>query len=158
MIDLTKLVKMKNVNSSSHKRSTLNGDHHDTEYNETLSQMYNTVLTSLDHRAVKANRKNSIFRRMEPDDVEPKSDNSSTSTASSDGSPRHHYEAFEAVKTSDQKDTPASFLGGAIKGYASELKRGVVVRLQRWKSVRGCKSTEVFLHEARYPSEVRSTC
>lgn len=153
---------MKDDDSSVRHSSTLNADHHDAEYNETLSQIYDTVLASLDHRS-KQQRKKALFRRSESDegrfeDGGPKSDNSSTSTASSDGTPGHHYETFEAMKTQDE-EPPALLLGGVMKGSATNLKKGIVVRLQRsWRALRGCKPIEVFLHEARYPSEVRHPC
>jgi len=161
VIDSTKVVKMKDDDS---QRSTLTGDHDDAEYNETLNQMYDMVLASLDHRTIKAHRKKSLFRRTEqPEDVrfeggEPKSDNSSTSTASSDGTHGHHYETQEAMKAQDE-EPPTSFLGSTVKGSAINLKKAVVIRLQRgWRAFRGSKPIEVFLHEARYPSEARATC
>ena len=162
VIRIAKFVKMASVDSR--QRSTLNGDHHDPEYNETLSQIYDTVLASLDNRTIKHQRKTPLlFRRNELDEStfdvgEPKSDNLSTSTAESDGTSGHQYESFETMKTQDA-EPPTSFLGGTVKGSTANLKKGIAVRLQKsWRALRGYKPGEIFLCEARYPSEAREPC
>lgn len=142
--------------ATARQRSTLNGDHHDAEYNETLSQVYDTVLASLDHQKSKS-RPWVYGEGLLGDNAEPKNDNSSMSTASSDGTPGDEYETFEMLQS--RRDEPTSFLGGTVKTSTMTIKKGIAVRLQRgWRALRGCEPIEVFLENARYPSEVRQPC
>lgn len=135
-------------NENAQQKSALGGRHPDAGYNATLNQMYDTVLASIDHQAIKDQGKKSIFRHID-DDAERKSDNSSISTASSDGISGHLGETFETIQV-QERETPTSFLGGVVRGSTVNLKRGIVVRLRKsWKTIRGCKPIDVFLHEAR---------
>lgn len=157
MLVPSKVDKMKDDDARQRKQSTLDGDHPNAEYNETLNQMYDSVLASIDHDTSKCHRKKSLLRR--DDDHDPKGDNFSTSTASSDGTPGHQYEPPVGTFEMHEKESSTSFLGGVVRGSTANLKKRVVSRfLKSWKAVKGCKPIEVFLHEARYPSDVRTTC
>lgn len=152
----------------------LGGSLHDAQYDETPSQIYDSA--SLEHGTIKNRRKSSLFRRKEPvtvaasvdfgqgvqDSKQHKgSDASSTSTASSDGTPGDHntYDAVDALKL-QVKDTPTPFLASALKlGPTLSVSKVISSRAQQtWRAIRGSKEIEVFLEQARYPSEVREPC
>lgn len=140
-------------------KSSYESGQEDSKYTDTLNQMYDTALASIHRETMKQHRKKSVFGRT-ADDAEPKNDDvSSTSTASSDCTGGHD-EAYESFQSRDgDTHTRTSFLAGVIRESTVNLKKGVSVQLQKsWKAIRGVKPIEVFLHEARYPSEDRTTC
>jgi hypothetical protein len=119
--------------------------------------MYDTALACIDHQLIKHQPKKSLFNSTS-DDAEPKADESSLSTASSDGT-HGHDETYGSLQT-EKHDSATSFLGGVIRESTVNLKKGAVGCLQKsWRAIRGVKpAIEIFLDEARYPSEVRTTC
>jgi hypothetical protein len=116
--------------------------------------MYDTALASIHLETINNQRKKSMYRF----DAEPKNDESSTSTASTAGHDEM-YERFQA-QGGDAPTIHTSFLAGVIRESTVNIRKGVSVRLQKsWKTIRSAnKPIEVFLHEARYPSDVRTTC
>lgn len=145
---------MKENDKHAHKQNSCDRGQEDSTYPNTLNQMYDTALASLHPETINKQRKKSMYRF----DAEPKNDESSTSTASTAGHDEM-YERFQA-QGGDAPTIHTSFIVGVIRESTVNIKKGVSVRLQKsWKTIRSAnKPIEVFLHEARYPSDVRTTC
>ena len=80
-------------------KSSYESGQEDSKYTDTLNQMYDTALASIHRETMKQHRKKSVFGRT-ADDAEPKNDESSTSTASSDCTAGHD-EAYESFQSRD---------------------------------------------------------
>jgi hypothetical protein len=126
-------------------------DDDDDEDIETLTQIYNTVLASMD--LAKYQRTKSIFRWNELDYVrlEPKQrDNVSTSTASSDGTISHRDRVSSDEATSGLMNT---------KEMPPSIRGRFKVRLQKtWRALRGKKPYEALISDYKPHSQCLEPC
>jgi hypothetical protein len=131
----------------------LNGydDDDEEEDMETLMQIYDTVLASID--LAKYQRTKSIFRRNESDYVrlEPKhNDNLSTSTASSDGTISHRDRVSSDETSSGLMTT---------REMPPNIRGGFMVRVQKtWRALRGNKPYEPLISDYKPRSKTRQPC
>jgi hypothetical protein len=165
MIHTHKVYEMPAEESSMYKPDKADGDD-DEDYNESLAQMYDTVLASMD-RAKYRQRKTSILHWNKHKDEPKQSDNLSTSTASSDGtiSILDHASSDETIAaraalcfSRDEADgvmkqvpTTRTF---CIRGKGRRL--GFIVRL--WRARCGTKSDEAPVYDNNPRLETVQPC